>query len=140
MAQYSIGGYELVTLSGLNDRGEPPPIPRPLLLPIVRPGVDGAGFVRLGNQAEPAQLYSAVDVATSAAADVLYIAYRSLIGEDPVDIVWRDVSWSALHATVFQILDVRLLNCRRLAAASGGLNGGNYWVEALWTVHPLPAE
>ena len=140
MGVYSLGRFDFVTLHGLGDRSEPPPIPRKELIPIQRPGVDGTGFVEVGVHAGPIQLRSAVDLASPTQVTRLFLQYRQLITAGSQKIVWADIDYSETYATEFVVLDVQYLAVRQLTAAAGGKNNGTTWVEALWTLFPVPID
>lgn len=140
MGVFSLGPFDFVSLSGLGDRSEPPPIPRKELIPIQRPGVDGTGFVEVGIHAGPTPLRSCVDLARPSDLTRLFLAYRTLITNGAQKIIWADIDYSDVYSTEFVVMDVQLIAARTLSAAAGGKNNGTTWVEALWTVFPVAID
>lgn len=127
----AIGPYQFISLAS---------VPRGAARQVEvteRPGVDGSGVVRTGRRGRPLQLASTVDVASQAVALELSLAYRELIGADPVELIWNNAFFTAA-GYAFLVLDVEAQDCRQLAASVGGLNQGLGLLIAQWTLLPIP--
>lgn len=127
----AIGPYQFVTLSGV-----PRGIARQLEV-IERAGVDGSGIQRTGRRGRPFRLRSLVDCNSFAEADVMVEAYRLLIGEAPVELVWNGRQ-SSLKGYLVVVLDVEPVDVAALVTAVGGLTGlGVAHIVAEWTLLPV---
>lgn len=115
MIQNRIDTFEFLSLVG-----NPEPLKRQVEL-LARAGVDGVTAVRTGARGVRFTLQSRVDAADRAAARSLFLSYRNLIGQDPVELVWYDLPAIAEEFRVL-VLDVRPVAAKSLLSASGGLN------------------
>lgn len=113
----SIGSFQFVALIG-----EPETVKDQIELHS-RPGVDGLQAQMLGTRGTPFTIRSHVDTADRQAAREQYLAYVDLIGSDPVDVIWWDVSLGS-EATLFLVLDVRQVAAKDIAGSAGGLTNG----------------
>ena len=141
MATYSLDKYNFVTLHRPEDRSAPPLIVQQQGEVIERVGVDGAGFLRTGRRGKPFQMRSAVDYATRALADQAQDGYGGMVGQSRYTLVWAGVDYSAEHNCQYIVIDVDVFRVQYMPVAVGGLSGANavYWLEALWTLLPVPS-
>lgn len=123
-----IGDEELIGLDA------PPDFVKSRLELVVRPGVNGTGFFDIGSRGEPQVLRSRQSYADLPAAVDAFARYCAMIDGDPVSITYGDVDMTA-YGTVHQVVGVRAIDLRRLGASSNGDYG---WLEAEWTVVPVP--
>ena len=71
---------------------------------FIRPGIDGVGARKTGSRTGPVQLVSVHYVLDWAAAESALIAYKTLVGAEPVTIVQHDVDYGTyLVAGVEQV-------------------------------------
>lgn len=139
MAVHSLGRFDFVAFHGVQDRGQPPDLLQEELVPITRPGVDGTAFVFTGKKARPFQMRSGVDVLNAKDVRKLLRGYYLLKGDGAQSIVWNDLDFASEYDVRYVVLDVQILSVRRISAAAGGLNSDpQFWVEALWTLNPVP--
>jgi hypothetical protein len=139
MAIYQLGDYRFVTLHRVENPDAPPPIVQETTMPIERPGVDGSIVMRLGTRGSPFQMISGVDAENKSGADNAQDAYGRMVGFKRYDLIWANTNYTDAHQTKFIVLDVQVQRIKRLAIVVGGINaGGNFWVEVLWTLLPVP--
>lgn len=115
MPQYFIGDFEFISLSMV-------PLPPAQQLQIeTRAGVDGVALWRTGVRGEPFIVQSFVDVPNLTQAQVLYDTYRTLIGADPVTLIFADIPW----ADPVVVLNVRPIpnEIRAILLGVGGVAG-----------------
>ena len=129
---FKIGDEELFSIAGM------PELPKQQLQIVERPGVDGAGLFDLGKHGKPFQVVSKCDYADIQAAHDAAARYCALIEGPPLQIVHGDVNYSG-YGVYFQVLDVKAGPPRGLVNAAGGVNPPSQaWMEAAWTLLPLP--
>ena len=122
----SIGDFQFLAL-----HGDPEPLKEQTTL-LSRPGVDGVAVWKTGVRGVRFTLRSVVDAESFAAARQLFADYRDSIGQDPVDLVWSDLSLAGEGFQVI-VLDVRPAGIRAILGGVGGLNPPSTgWVEADW--------
>ena len=115
---------------------EPPPMVCAKIGAHTRPGTDGVTLHNLGTWAEPFTTRSLATASNIAAAYQLYEAYRFLVGQPPVSVVWANIALNlAKHR--FYVLDVVPLDFRSLVVGTGPQ--GLYFAEAecQWTLQPI---
>lgn len=132
-----IGVFDFVTLHRPDDHGAPPTFVRMMTRTVQRDGVDGTGIILLGEKAEPCQLVSGVDLFARSDSLEVFERYSELIGDDAQKIIWAGIDFRAQYETQYVVLDVQPGRIIRLNAVAGGLNAGQFWTEALWTVQPV---
>jgi len=133
----SIGVYPFVTLHRVDDPKAGPLIVREQCTPINRPGVDGTAVMRMGQRSEPFQMRSGVDMTSIATGPTAIAAYSTLIGDDPVSVVWQGIDYE-IFGCRYVVMDVFPLKIVRLSAKSGGLvSGATAWIEMIWTLQPV---
>lgn len=138
MGLYQLGTFDFISIHGAYDRAQPPNIPRETVIPVIRAGVDGVGFIRAGVHSEPFQMRSVVDLASPSQVRTLIAGYRELVGKEAQTLIWGDLDYSTAFSTKYVVLDVQMLAVRLLSAACGGKNSGNVLAEAIWTLQPVP--
>jgi len=129
------------TLSGINKdgqvfgysfhqfEGQTPGGIRTELRRIVRPGVDGTAFWRIGDRAAPFQLQSLSDSLNVSVAQATMEGYRRVVGVDAVTLVHSSKYWSVV------VLDLQEVTIRAVASSSGGFNvGPAAIIVANWTM------
>ena len=122
-----IGPFEFITLDGQ------PPAPQGSVAVVSKPGIDGILALYTGFRGQQFTLRSKVDAADKAAARQLYQSYRTLIGQGPQLLEWSGIEMFAAETFRVLVLDVKPVDIRTLAAASGGLNSPSLgWVECDW--------
>ncbi len=110
-----IGSFAFIRLDGHADK------PSPQLEIAVRQGVSGVGLWLTGNRGRPFRLRSFVDVETLGLARRGFALYTTLKGSNPVGLIWNSYNMSNENFNV-AVLDVRAIDIRSVANASGGLN------------------
>ena len=111
-----IGSYQFIDLAG-----NPQDVRRAIGL-LARPGVPGVTLVDDAERGTPFVLRSKVDCLDFADCRARYRQYLALIGADPVNLVWQDLSY-ADDSLLVAVLDVQLAVMKPLAfGSSGGLN------------------
>lgn len=132
---YQIGDHEFLSLSF------PSPVKeRPLAMD--RPGVTGSAIWLTGERGKPFTVRSTCDAYHLNHAIELFLEYRTLIGQDPVDLIWNDYHVTDENTKV-AVLDVRRVPDRifRMAGATQGLNPPSLgWIEADWELLLLPVS
>lgn len=116
-----IGPFNFISLAG-----NPEAVREEVEL-VRRAGVDGVGIWRIGQRGRPFTLRSFVDAPTIGEARLLFshrdAGYVSLIGTDPVSLLWTDIRLDPVEGVLVAVLDVRQVECFRIApTATGGLN------------------
>ena len=140
MALYQLGDYQFVTLHCVENPDSPPPIVQETTISIDRPGVDGSLVMRTGQRGKPFQMVSGVDVQNKSGADNAQDAYGKMVGFRRFEMTWANSNYTDLHQTRFIVLDVKVQKVKRLGAVVGGVNANsNFWLEALWTLLPVPS-
>ena len=129
MSQNSIGTFQVLEIIGVPDT-----VAHQLEM-VMRPGVLGLGFWDTGKRGRPFQVETRVDAADLAQARSFFENYTRLVGRAPVNIIWRGIDLST-YLIRFQVLEVRAIDIRSLAAASGGgLNPPSLgWCHCAWTL------
>lgn len=97
---------------------------------VTRPGVDGVALKKFGWKAQPTILHTMVDevsAANAALAVELYADWKGVILDTLTDSTGQSYSDVA-------ILDVQTRKPYYVETPVGGVNGGNWIVEADWTV------
>lgn len=142
MSLYSLGDFSFVTFHNVADMAGPPQIVQGEVETVERKGVDGTGILRTGSRGKPFQMRSGVDGPTRAGADQTQDLYAQMIGKKRYDMVWADISYTDTHSTKYVVLDVQTIKIKRLSVKTGGLdlNLSGFWVEAIWTLLPVPSE
>lgn len=107
---------------------------------LQRPGVNGTGFWDVGKHGQPFGLRSQCDYASFAEAIEAARRYATLIDEKPVTVLYGGVDLGG-GEVVYQVLSVQIAGVTALGSASdGGLNPPSLgWLEAEWTLEPVPA-
>lgn len=129
-----IGSFQFVSLAG------DPTSLREEVEMVRRPGVDGLGFWKTGTRGRPFRLVSGVDAPNMVQARVLYKQYKTLIGADPVFLIWAGVNITSLESVKVVVLDVRPAGGRRTAVRRIGNSVGTLnsnpqaWIDAEWTL------
>lgn len=140
MSTHSLGAFTFFNFENTALRRGAPEIVRRTAVPIQRPGTDGTGFVTTGIKGRPFQMRSIVDVATKAAAINLIKEYENAVNKELVIAIHSGADYSATPVFCqYWILDVAA-GWRRVSCATGGLVGGNYLVEAFWTLIPVRVQ
>lgn len=126
---YSIGQFAFISLTG-----EVEPLKEEIEI-VRRPGVDGVGLWKTGSRGRPHTLVSGVDVADVWTARYLYSLYRTLIGANPVPMVWQ--GWSSQQDSFnVVVLDVRIQRdgIFALLNSTPGLNANPAyaWLNCEW--------
>lgn len=139
---FTLGPFTFVNLHTPGDNAGPPLFPGERAAVIERPGVDGAGILQMGVKGEPFQMVSSVDVTTKTVALNLLALYNSHKGQKSLGLVWSDIDYESAFNTRYFVLDVMPLGVKRMPAATGGLSGSSspYWVQAVWTLLPVPVS
>ena len=99
-----------------------------------RPGIDGVELTRLAKHGQPFRWLSQVDAAHGHEAHDFLIAYRELVGQDPVTVVKdnRNSDTDGFKCAVLAVEQVRLV---ALGTAMGGLNPpSRAWLECAGTL------
>jgi hypothetical protein len=140
MSTHSLGAFTFFNLENTAVRGGAPETVRRTATPIQRPGTNGTGFVTTGIKGRPFQMRSVVDVTTQAGAVVLIKNYELAVNKELVVMIHAGADYSATPVFCqYWIMEVTA-GWRRVSCATGGLNGGNYFVEAFWTLIPVLVE
>lgn len=120
----SINGFLFLEMQG------PPYLRQQQLEIIERPGVDGSGVRRLGKRGKPFQLQTTNYLADFSEAHNAMLAYKDLVGDDPVSLTRRTVSEGT-----FLVLEVVERNCYAIFNSLGGFDGGEEVChEVIWTL------
>jgi len=105
---------------------------------LARPGVAGVGLWNTGRRGRPYTVRSEVDAQDEGQARDMYGAYTQLIGADPVPIVWLNLALG-YEGYLVAVLDVRLLDIRRLGGATPGLNPPSAgFIACEWDLIAIP--
>lgn len=115
--------------------------PRYVLTPTVartRPGGAGVLVQALGSWAEPFEITTRAEAANLTAAHDLFVNYRSLVGNNCVEVIWCGLTLSGYNHKFF-VLHVEPAGAgsiRRLVNAVG--TNGQYLAEATcrWRLQP----
>ena len=127
-----IGVFRFITISG-------PPfhVVAPQTLPLVRPGVDGAGFVNLGTRGTPFSVVTVVDTTSYTAAVQGMYLYSQIIGSVQRPYVVGGVNMTGNNFAIV-VLSVEPLDIRATGGGIGGLaTGGTGLLIAEWTLWPI---
>lgn len=141
MSDYSLGTFDFITFSQSPQEAIGPEVPMRQVQTIERPGVDGAEFMDLGIHGIEFWMLSVVDVDDLLAGQALLREYETLVGDGEThDIVWQGVSYLGAFDVGYKVLECRMVTCRRIAAASGGLSVGKGAIlSARWRLFPVNA-
>lgn len=120
-----IGPYPFIRLDGA------PLLPREESIAITRPGVPGTGFMKTAKRGKLFTLKSTVDVLDWATAQTTNDAYHSLANSSLVDVIFGGVNYGTLSIR-FNVVDVEVVEIRRLTNTVGGLVAGEAVVVANW--------
>lgn len=104
--------------------GEPPSPPRQQVETFQRPGVAGTGFRLLGQRGQPLEARVTAHLINYAVTRPLLTEYRSLIGEDPVEVWFNGRRLVTDWQVKFAVLDVEEIECRTCVRLLGP--GYNY--------------
>ena len=128
MKTNAIGSFLFIALDG-----NPLAIGEEVLLKS-RPGVAGVAIWRTGERGRRFTLRSVVDGLSYTHAQNLYLLYRELIGQDPIDVVRADKALTS-DQTKIAVLDVKPVD-GRIMPQLGGVGGLNPphkgWCECDW--------
>ncbi len=129
MLQQAIGQFAFLDLMG-----NPEPVKRQIGA-LARAGVNGHTIIDDGERGRPFQLVSRVDQADLAQGRATFRQYCTLLGADPVDLVWQDLDLVTESYQVL-VLDVAQRALHALAWGSvGGLHPPSLaWLECEWTL------
>jgi len=83
-----------------------------------RPAVDGTEVTRTGSKGKPFQMLSRVDTRNYADCHYLVDEYKTLIGDEPVDLVQGGVSMASRGFKVV-VLNVEMFRALAISAAVG---------------------
>lgn len=127
--EHYIGSFQFLNLVA------PPDFTKESVMIQVREGVDGALLKTTGRRGQPQRWVSTVDVPALSAAPYLFNEYLTLIGADPVPIVWASIP---LEGQLFAVLDVRPILMKRVIGSVGGLNAPSLAIlECEWFLFPI---
>jgi hypothetical protein len=135
MLLQQIGEFEFLDLVGF-----PEQVKRQISA-IPRAGVDGHTIIDEGSRGKPFTLTSRVDQQDLAQARATYAEYCTLIGDDPVELVWQNIDLSVENFLVV-VLDVVPRAMHALAwGSAGGLHPPSLaWLECDWQLLALATE
>lgn len=133
MAVHKIGGNLFLAL-----RGQVVP-PSQRVVPVERPGVDGAGFLFLGRLPEPFTLRSQVDCQSLIDGQLRFDSYLELKDADGVELIKDSLAYlEAPRPWMVKVVDVQLVTLRAIIGMVGGLHWPSLaWLEADWTLVPV---
>jgi len=128
MADYSIGPFEFLTMTG------PPPGLRQEAQVETRPGVDGAALWQLGLRGRPFVCETFRDFETLSDARVAWKEYEAAVfATEPADLVWDGDA----EFFPYVIMDVQPITCRAIMGGIGGLTDSpGAILAARWTLLP----
>ena len=130
----SIGQFEFLALHGNVE-----PLKEQTVV-LSRPGVTGVAVWKTGTRGVRFTLRSVVDAESFEAARQLFADYKGSIGQDPVELVWSDLSLAGEGFQVI-VLDVRPANIRGILGGVGGLNSPSLgWCECDWDLVAVTNE
>jgi hypothetical protein len=109
---------------------------------IARAGVDGHAIAKLGKRGQPFSLRSAVDVIDIDDGRDALAAYKELIEQDPVEIVWagRDLSAEGWLCKVLAVRQVRLVPVIRSTGRIYATADPCAWLVCQWDLLPIREE
>ena len=131
---YSIGEFDFLAL-----HGNPEPLKEQCVL-AGRPGVEGVAVWKTSPRGVRFTLRSAVDAESLTAARWLFGQYKTLIGGDPVELVWAGL---AMTGESFQVvvLDCRPAEIKSIIGGVGGLYPPSIaWCECDWDLVAVATE
>ena len=138
IAQHKIGDQQFTFLSG------PPENVRMDLEITARPGAPGVGIYRTGIRGRPITVRSDVDLEDKPAALERWDEYLQMIGQDPVDMIWHDLSAGTNRSIKVVVLNVQLVEITSLLSAVGGINVDDgdpcTWLSCGWDLIPLASS
>ena len=124
-----IGGFYFLDLA------IPPTFTQQHVEPIVRPGIRGTAFRKLGVRGTPQRWISFVDTPTFEDALTLFDGYLLLKDLPPQPVIWADIS---LVGQRFQVLEVHPLEIKAAAQTTKGLYPPSLGLlRAEWIVWPI---
>jgi hypothetical protein len=133
MALFSIGNEEFLEIFPF------PFLPVKALEIVERPGIDGSAFFELGSRGQQCTVHTKCDYVNLIDAMNAFERYCTFTWTDPVDIVFLGLSIESGANVKFQVLDVQPIFVGAIAGGVGGINPPSTgWVEALWTLKPVP--
>jgi hypothetical protein len=136
---FRLGTFTFVRLHVLGaDRGTIPAGEMQHAALIQRPGVAGSGVVQLAVKGEPFEAESFVDLTSKANAHALADQYRAIVNAAKLILIYDDVDYETDFGLNYIALRVTNIRVKRLAAAVGGLTGGQWGLWATWTLIPVP--
>lgn len=110
---------------------------------VRRPGVDGTGIWRTGRRGREFRLTSKVDAVDPAHARRILRDYTTLIGANPVRLIWDSIDLVAAEGVLVAVLDVQpagRAGVRGIGAAAGGLlSQPAGYLAADWRLMPIAA-
>lgn len=140
MSVNALGPFTFTVLHRTDNPAGFPFLPRERVQTIERPGVVGTALLKLAAKSEPFQMRSGVDLDTTTEARTLIQLYTESIAQDAAfRMIWAGVDIEADYNTKYFVTDVSQMQYRRLAGSVGGQTSGIYWLEAIWTLQPVPA-
>ena len=128
MSHYFIGPYQFIHLSMA------PEAPRQAVEVESRSGVADVSVWRTGIRGHSFTTQSVVDQASLVACETLYRLYEGLVGGNPVQVQWGSI---VINAGKYIVLDVKIVEMRKLTLGHGGLNNGDAILRAEWTLQPM---
>jgi hypothetical protein len=124
----TLGEFEFISLTG-------PPMGLKRQLEVeARAGVDGHALWDVGKRGAPFNALSVVDLATLAAGKAEFRKYEELVGAAPVSVKWSDLAEEDFK---IEVLDVRLVQLKKLVLGRGGVNNGQVLLRAEWHLLPI---
>ena len=135
MLEQRIGQFEFLDLVG-----NPEQVKRKILA-LARAGVDGHAIIDEGSRGTPFTLTSRVDQRDLEHARATYVAYCTLIGGAPVELVWQGLDMTLED---FQVVVINVVP-RDLHALAWGSAGGLHspslaWLECEWQLLAIAME
>lgn len=142
MATFSLGPFTFKVLESVSGRGGAPTLPQVHTEIVQRPGVEGTAFIDLASKGDVFQMRSLIDVTSEANAMALISAYRAVVGNQKLAMVWRDNDYDATHGVKFVAVGVTDDRIQVMSCITGGLNvtagQSGFIVEVIW--HLVPVE
>ena len=115
------------------------PIPATRLEKLVRPGIDGAGYLDVGKLPVTFQIRSIVDPTDYVAAVLELEEYQATVDQGALTLVKDNIDYSA-NTIPFKVkvLAVNPVECRAVPHVEGGLNPGSRAVLVCeWTLEAV---
>lgn len=132
MANFSLGIFSFVNLEGIGLPNGAPETVRQTAMAVQRPGVPGTGWIQTAIKGRPFQMRSFVDVASSAAAQILIVNYEAVANTGLLKLIHAGTDYSATPVrNKYWVMDVQA-GWRRTSVSTGY----PVVVEAVWTLVP----